>query len=477
MATIVHVNAVGLMSGVESATDASLRGRPFIVASGGRSRAVVLDVSPEAYREGLSPGMPLALALARVPDSTVIPPHPDMYREADMALRNIALSFTPLVERAGSGHLFIDLAGTSRMLGAPADAMQKLRRTIIDTTGLRPALALSSHRTASKVATRVFRPGGFAVLSSRDETVILRQQPVGLLPGVGPVLDSRLIMLGIDDIGRLADLDHQEALAVGQRGPELVARARCSDDGPVVPDRDTRASVDGDVVFEPDTTDPGILRSGLWRIASDLAFSLRKRGLGFRRATVTVTYVDGAIDRATRPAAHSGRSCGSRYNGAGERPDASIGHKPEQRTALPVPGRLAMRDDEALALAMAALAAALHRRVRVRRISLELSGMEPAGRDLDLFEPEPLPEPVHMPVRSAADTAERLQRIQNAADALRNRYGRSAVGPCFALRIASDPPGPGSPGTATAFATSSSAASAASEAVAFASRMSGWGHW
>ncbi len=179
--TILHVNAVGLMAAIEEGLDPVLRGRPFVVANEGSARAVVLDVSHLAHREGLRRGMPLALVCNLVPGLAVRPPRAELYRGAEERLWRIALEYTPLVERAGPGHLFIDLSGTTRLYGAPEDATQRFRSRVLSETGLMPALALSSTKTASKVATRVFRPGGFIALSSGEENLLVRRQPASLL--------------------------------------------------------------------------------------------------------------------------------------------------------------------------------------------------------------------------------------------------------------------------------------------------------
>jgi len=382
--TILHVNAVGLMAAIEEGLDPVLRGRPFVVANEGSARAVVLDVSHLAHREGLRRGMPLALVCNLVPGLAVRPPRAELYRGAEERLWRIALEYTPLVERAGPGHLFIDLSGTTRLYGAPEDATQRFRSRVLSETGLMPALALSSTKTASKVATRVFRPGGFIALSSGEENLLVRRQPASLLPGVGPVLLGRLSLLDIEDIGGIADLNGPEARAIGPRGPELVARARCIDDSPVNPEPPGRRSASGDVVFEPDTTDPQVLRLRLSALASELAFSLRKDGRGFRRAELFLSYTDGL------------RSTGSARS-----------------------GRMLTRDDEALVLSLEALEKARSRRVRVRRLRLELSGIEAAGPELELFEPEDV----------------RRIRLQTALDRIRSRYGGAAIEPCAMLAL------------------------------------------
>ena len=382
--TILHVNAVGIMAALEEGLDRSLRGRPFVVANLDAPRSVVLDLSTQAHREGLRRGMVLSLARNLCRDLEVKVPRPELYTAAEERLWRIGLEYTPIVERAGRGHLFIDLCGTSRLFGAPEDAAQKLRKDIREATGLSPSIALSTNKTVSKVATRVFRPAGFVALSPNEESRLIRMQPVGLLPGVGPVLLGRFGLLDIDEIGDLADLSECEARAIGPRGPELVTRARGVDTSPVDPAPPERRAVSGEVVFEPDTTDPDVLRLRLGALVAELGFMLRREGRGAKRASVELGYTDGL------------RSFGT----------ARI-------------ARVVARDDELSAIAGTALEAARKRRVRVRRVELRLSEIESAGPELDLFEPQDA----------------KLSKLQTAMDKIHGRFGLAAIESCAALTV------------------------------------------
>lgn len=388
--TVLHVNAVGLMAAIEENKDRSLRARPFVVAHEGLPRSVVLDLSPEAHREGVRRGMMLSLASRIVSGLIVKAPRPELYREADEEMWKTGMSFTPLVERAGQGHLFIDLAGTSRLHGSPEDACQKLRSRLMERTGIMPCLALASGKTVTKVATRVFRPGGFIALLPHEERRLLRLQPVELLPGVGPVLKDRLYLLDIEDIGGLADLGSFEARALGPRGPDLVARARCTEDSPVDPEPPERRFLKAEVLFEPDTADAEAMRLRCVQLAVSLGFAVRKDSLGTRKVSVRLDYGDGKSSSASVRAA-----------------------------------RLAVRDDEIAAAACAAAARAFSRRVRVRRLSLELSEFSAAGPELDLFEP----------------AESRSARLQTALDRVHGKYGFGALSPCAFLAAGLFPAG------------------------------------
>lgn len=383
--TILHVNAVGLMAAVEEGKDPGLRRRPFVIAREGVARSVVLDLSPEAHREGLRRGMFLALAQRRIPGLAVRPPRPELYRAADEALWRIAMDFTPLVERSGQGHLFIDLAGTTRLNGPPQDATQRIRKRILEETGVNPSLALASNKTAAKVATRVFRPAGFAALLPHEESQIVRLQPVDLLPGVGPALKERLSLLEIECIGGLADLELFEARALGPRGPDLVHRARGVDDSPVNPEPPERRRLQAGIVLEPDSASRDELRLRLGALAASLGFAARREGLGSRRATVRLSYADGSDSSASARGA-----------------------------------RLAARDDEIAVLALGALDRAFSRRVRVRKVSLELSEFGAGGPELDLFEP----------------AGTKSERLQGALDKMHGKYGFSCLAPCSFLAAA-----------------------------------------
>lgn len=374
--SVLHLNAVGMLAGLEEVFDPSLRDRPFVIANARAPRAVVLDLSPRAHREGLRRGMTLSTARGALPGLELREPRPELYAEVEDRLFRLAATYTPLVERAGRGHLFADLAGTGRLHGAPADAACRLRSEIREATGLLPSIALASNKTASKVASRVFRPGGFVALAHDEESDLIRRQPVGLLPGVGTVLLGRFSLLEIEDIGNLAELSFEEGRALGPRGADLVARARGLDASPVDPEPLAARFVEGERLFEPDTADPFLLRARLASLVAELAFGLRREGLGARQVGVELVFTDG------------GQGSGSLRG-----------------------QRLRVRDDEVLEAALLALERARSRRVRVRRLRLRLSALDSGGPELDLFEPEET----------------RKARLQTALDRIRGRYGLEAI--------------------------------------------------
>ncbi|AEF87034.1 DNA polymerase IV [Treponema primitia ZAS-2] len=71
--SVCHLNIIGFRAAVAAQKDTSLRGRPFVVAGATGGRALVLDLSPEAMKEGISPGMAKVENLSEI---FIFPPNP-----------------------------------------------------------------------------------------------------------------------------------------------------------------------------------------------------------------------------------------------------------------------------------------------------------------------------------------------------------------------------------------------------------------
>jgi DNA polymerase-4 len=138
---IVHLNFVGYRAAIAAAKDRTLKGRAFVIAGASSGRATILDMSPEAMREGIAPGMALAVAERRVKGLAVLPPDPPAWAIMNEALEKIVAVYAPAYENDGQGNLYLDLSGTSRLFGPPADCSSRILREVVEHTSLRPAAA------------------------------------------------------------------------------------------------------------------------------------------------------------------------------------------------------------------------------------------------------------------------------------------------------------------------------------------------
>src|SRR5438874_12328351 len=95
--TILHVDMDAFYASVEQRDHPELRGRPVIVG-GLAGRGVVCAASYEARAFGVRSAMPIAAARRLCPHAVYVPVRMRHYSHIGRQIREILLSFTPLVE-------------------------------------------------------------------------------------------------------------------------------------------------------------------------------------------------------------------------------------------------------------------------------------------------------------------------------------------------------------------------------------------
>src|SRR6185436_15588292 len=95
--TILHVDMDAFYAGVEQRDHPELRGKPVIVGGIG-NRGVVCAASYEARPFGVHSAMPMATARRLCPNGIYLPVRMQHYAQISRQIRDIMLSFTPLVE-------------------------------------------------------------------------------------------------------------------------------------------------------------------------------------------------------------------------------------------------------------------------------------------------------------------------------------------------------------------------------------------
>ncbi|MBU1220531.1 hypothetical protein KKF34_14955 [Myxococcota bacterium] len=348
---IVHINVSNFSASVEEAADVSLRDRPFVIADEGSSRAIVLETSRRAWKEGLRRGMPLKTARRMLRNLTIVAPNPALYQRASRKMMDIAGNYSPVTELRAGGHIFLDITGTERLFGQAQDTAARIKEEC-RMLGLDAATALSSNKTVSKVATRVIRPLGFASIPPGDERDFMSPQKIAFLPGVGDVLHERMTAFGIYTMNDLTDIEAAQLCRVfGRQSIRLRERALGIDDEPVQIEPFNRRTVSAELVLSQDTGDPDDLSTVLSIICEEAGFSLRSSALRASALRLDVIFSDGLT-----------------ANGSAviRRP---VNSDPDlHAAALPVLRRIAAR------------------RVRIRQLKLHLSRLTDSFFQLSLFD-------------------------------------------------------------------------------------------
>lgn len=190
-----------------------LVGRPVTILSPDDARRV-WQISSQARRMGVKPGLTVSQAIGLAPTLAVIEPDPVFYDEAFTRLLLALENVSPVIEPVELGRAFVGVDGLEKLYG-PAERVLAEIMKAADCGSIR--LGLGKGKFVAWVAATRAQPGGFFVVSDEGRREFLADQSVAVLP-ISPDTLHRLRQLDIKTLGQLARLP--ETALVSQFGRE-----------------------------------------------------------------------------------------------------------------------------------------------------------------------------------------------------------------------------------------------------------------
>jgi DNA polymerase-4 len=384
-----------------------LRGRPVVVGGTG-PRGVVAAASYEARAYGVRSAQPSSVARRRCPDAVFLPGDHALYGKVSERVMAIFRQVTPLVEPLSLDEAFLDVTGAQRRAGAPHDIAVALRAVVAEQERLACSVGVAPSKFLAKLASEAAKPSpsphgpvpgrGVVVVPPGGELAFLHPLPLRALWGVGPATLARLERLGLATVGDLAGIPEEAVIAaVGDAtGRHLAALARAHDERPVQPDRAPK-SIGHEETFPTDLTDRDLCERELVRLCDAVAARLRRTGMVGRTLSLKVRFA--GFVTVTR--AHT----------------------------LPVPTNSA----PVLLAEAKRLLAAIDVANGIRLLGVSMSGLGEGGGPEQLALDLPAPGG---DARAAAGGApgEGWNEAERAIDAIRARFGHTAIGPAALSR-------------------------------------------
>jgi protein ImuB len=208
------------------------------IVEGNGNSAHVVAATRRARTKGIRPGHSLAQARALLPKLIARMRDAECERTAQEALYDVAESFSPRVEDAGEGVVYVDVTGMDRHYRSSdgENAELALARAAIDAAtkiGLPARVGIAASKLAARVAAEL--PKSPRIVEVGKESEFLAPLP---LTRLSPQLDAAATLRrwGIGSIGELATLPENEiASRLGELGRELHSAARGIDPRPLIP--------------------------------------------------------------------------------------------------------------------------------------------------------------------------------------------------------------------------------------------------
>lgn len=237
---IVHIDMDAFYASVEQRDDASLRGKPVVVAWRG-ARSVVCAASYEARKFGVRSAMPAIRAERLCPDAIFVPPDFVRYKAVSKHVREIFSRHTDLIEPLSLDEAYLDVTENKLDLGSATEVALQIRHAIFEETQLTASAGIAPNKFLAKIASDWNKPNGQYVIKPVAVFDFLTPLPVGRLPGVGKVMEARLAKLDITMVGQIREhtvqsLEHR----FGRWGLRLHELSMGIDNHAVVSERPTQ---------------------------------------------------------------------------------------------------------------------------------------------------------------------------------------------------------------------------------------------
>ncbi len=406
--TILHVDMDAFYVSVELRRRPELRGRPVVVGGSG-ARGVVAAANYEARRFGVFSAMPSSRARRLCPQAVFLPGDHTLYAEVSQEVHRIFEDVTPLVEPIALDEAFLDVTGARALFGEGETIGRFIRARVHDELDLECSVGVATSKFVAKLASKAAKPRvteagveeGFGVLVVEPgrEREFVSPLPVKALWGVGPATLERLERLGVRTVSDLADLPATvlERSVGTAHGRHLAALARAEDDREVVPHRPAK-SIGNEETFAQDLVTDDEIRREIVRLADHVAGRLRRHGRAARTVTLKIRYSTfETITRSVTP----------------------------PRAVNTSPGIVAVLDP-----IVSEIVRSVSSTVGVRLLGVSASQLVEPSSQMSLFDELPGADGPSVGVDAIEN---RWAPASRAIDAIRERFGKGAIGPAGSL--------------------------------------------
>ncbi len=272
MKVIFHVDLDAFYAAVEQLEQPSLRGKPVIVGAAPGRRGVVSSCSYEARQFGIRSAMPISEACRRCPLGVYLPVRMQRYLEYSERVMQILASFTPQLRQISIDEASLDLSGTERLFGPPAEAARRLKERVRTGTGLTISVGVAPNRYLAKLASEFGKPDGLTVIGPGEEASFLERLELRQLWGVGRKTLERLEELNVRTVRRLRELSEPMLRSMmGEAAGSYLFRVARGEDPGIYADQPRSHSMSSETTFETDVTDREVLARALLELSQQVA--------------------------------------------------------------------------------------------------------------------------------------------------------------------------------------------------------------
>ncbi|MDL2273903.1 DNA polymerase IV [Oscillospiraceae bacterium OttesenSCG-928-G22] len=289
---ILHIDMDAFYAAVEVRDNPDLAGKPVIIGALPHERGVVSTCSYEARVYGVRSAMSIKEAYRRCPHGIYLHPNMKKYKEASGQIHDIWGDYTDLVEYVSLDEGYLDITGSTRLLGDACHIGKEIKRRTKERTGLTCSVGVGYSMMSAKLASEEKKPDGyFEICTPEALKDLIIDRSVRVIFGVGQKTADTLQSAGIRTVRDLFQNRARVSMLLGNQGEKILELADGIDGRAVTPFAEAK-SIGKEHTFQEDISDFDYLKDALLLMARELGYELHQQGLYSSTVTLKITYGD-----------------------------------------------------------------------------------------------------------------------------------------------------------------------------------------
>lgn len=205
---VLHSDLNSFYASVEIMLDPSLRGKAVAVCGSTEDRhGIVLAKSDLAKKAGVKTGMVNWEARQLCRNLIIVPPQYDQYLKYSKLTQSIYQRYTDMIEPFGMDECWLDVTGSRAMCGDALTIAESIRKSVREELGLTVSIGVSYNKIFAKLGSDMKKPD--AITQIRREEVQDKVWPLDCSEMIycGRATTAKLAKYGIHTIGQVAETD------------------------------------------------------------------------------------------------------------------------------------------------------------------------------------------------------------------------------------------------------------------------------
>lgn len=266
---------------LKNGADIDIREIPAIIGGDtAKRKGVVLAKSIPAKLYGIKTGEPVTDAMKKCRDLKSFPPDFKIYKRYSEAFIHILEKYAPVVEQVSIDEAYLDMSGLHYFYENATDAAQIIQKEIKETLGFTVNIGISNCKVLAKMASDFEKPNKIHTLFPNEIKKKMWPLPIRELYFTGAAATAKLNSLGIQTIGQLANSDVTFIKSHLKSHGELLWRyANGIDESSVKEERERAKGYGNSMTLSKDITEYKEAAKILLGLSETVARRLRKDSL------------------------------------------------------------------------------------------------------------------------------------------------------------------------------------------------------